>query len=330
MASHRIRPSDAIYQRLFNGLDITHFGIYSQFQEELGSVLDVLFDPDNRRCYLNVDSSSRSGTPSQLLPLNRFRVDEAHRRIYVEMTSGTVNQSPVSPPVQPAVSTTPMVSDYSSGELRSNRIPSVRAIEDETPLEVDGPVEFSASLETEVPLEAPVVVPGGVSISQTAATQHVPAIQAEQTTSFNRAVPEVPELRPNAANIRTEDEDTIKLLEERLVVNRQRRKVGEVILRKEIVTEMVQIPVRREVLVVEQAGTVNRRLASFYLNGEEQQGEAVPANTALLEAHQPILDRGSNTNVNAEFASIQEAIQFLQNFSGQLGNAEVQISLRRK
>ncbi len=325
MVSHRIRQSDTIYQRLFNGVDITHFDVYSPAQERLGSVLDVLFDQDNRLCYLNIDSSSRPGNPSQLLPLNRFRIDEARRRIYVELTNRTVGQSAVSPNVQPAVSTTPVISD---------RVPPVRVLEDTTPLEVDGPIEFSAPLETEVPLEAPVViVPGGVSISQTAAAQHVPTVQSEQEIPVVRAMPEVPEVRANAAtiatNIRTEDEESIKLLEERLVVNRQRRKVGEVILRKEIVTEMVQIPVRREVLVVEQAGTVNRRLASFYLDGQEQQGEPVNSNAVMRQSSQAFLNRGGKSTVNAEFSSIEEAIQFLQHFSSQFGNAEVQMLLRR-
>ncbi len=177
------------------------------------------------------------------------------------------------------------------------------------------------------------IVPGGVSINQTAAAQHVPTVQSEQEIPFVRAMPEVPEVRANAANIatniRTEDGESIKLLEERLVVNRRRRKVGEVILRKEIVTEMVQVPVRREVLVVEQAGTVNRRLALFYLDGQEQRGEPVNSNAVTHQASQAFLNRGGKSTVNAEFSSIEEAIQFLQHFSGQFGNAEVQILLRR-
>lgn len=47
-------------------------------------------------------------------------------------------------------------------------------------------------------------------------------------------------------------EETIRLIEERLRVNTQKHKVGEVIVRKEIETEYIQVPVRREKLIVEQ------------------------------------------------------------------------------
>lgn len=337
MASHKLRQSDALYQRLFHGIDITHFDVYTQSQERLGSILEVLFDQENRQCYLNIDSSSRVRNPLQLIPLKRFRVDEAHRRLYVEQVSGevipSVNREAIAPP---AVGAAPIVSD---------RAPDIRSLQDSTPVETVSPVEFSAPLESEVPLEAPiVVVPGGMTTAHYAAAQHIPSVQSEyeatvlpeqepivqpeQPANFVRATPEVPELRPRAAAFRPNDEETIKLLEERVVVNRQRRKIGEVILRKEIETEMVQVPIRREKLIVEQVGAVNRQLASIYLDGQTQ--EASVASTARAhQATQLRSGQAGNATVNAEFSSIQEAIQFLQNYSGQLGDAEVQITLRR-
>lgn len=64
-------------------------------------------------------------------------------------------------------------------------------------------------------------------------------------------------------------EDIIRLLGERIVVERSKRKVGEVIIRKEIETRMVQVPVRREKLIVEQVGTERRQLAEIDLGQEE-------------------------------------------------------------
>jgi len=49
-------------------------------------------------------------------------------------------------------------------------------------------------------------------------------------------------------------EQCFQLLEEQLVVNRQRVKLGEVVIRKVIETRMVEIPVQREKLVVEKIG----------------------------------------------------------------------------
>ncbi|PSN15562.1 hypothetical protein C7293_06835 [filamentous cyanobacterium CCT1] len=47
---------------------------------------------------------------------------------------------------------------------------------------------------------------------------------------------------------------TIQLVEERLVVNRRRVKVGEVSVRRVVETEVIEVPIRREKLVVEKIG----------------------------------------------------------------------------
>ncbi|MGB3202186.1 MAG: YsnF/AvaK domain-containing protein [Nodosilinea sp.] len=47
---------------------------------------------------------------------------------------------------------------------------------------------------------------------------------------------------------------TIQLAEERLVVNRRRVKVGEISIRRVVETEIVEVPIRREKLVVEKIG----------------------------------------------------------------------------
>jgi len=73
------------------------------------------------------------------------------------------------------------------------------------------------------------------------------------------------------------EDDIIRLLEERLVVDRSKRKVGEVIVRKEIETRMVQVPVRREKLIVEQVSPERKQLAEIDL------GQAEIAGIELLE-----------------------------------------------
>lgn len=54
-----------------------------------------------------------------------------------------------------------------------------------------------------------------------------------------------------------EKEKQIQLLEEKVVVNRIRKKVGEVVVRKEVETKMVdvKIPLRQEKLIIEQVGS---------------------------------------------------------------------------
>jgi hypothetical protein len=75
------------------------------------------------------------------------------------------------------------------------------------------------------------------------------------------------------------EEQNIRLLEERVVVNRYRRKVGEVIIRKVVETQMIEVPVRLEKLVVEQISPERRQLACVNLNPELLANIALPQDT---------------------------------------------------
>ncbi|MEO1763486.1 MAG: DUF2382 domain-containing protein [Cyanobacteria bacterium J06629_18] len=120
------------------------------------------------------------------------------------------------------------------------------------------------------------------------------------------------------------EEDVIRLLGERLVVERSKRKIGEVIIRKEVETRMIQIPVRREKLIVEEPGVEPKQLAEIDLGEEEisqdefQQGQSIASS-----------DFGTGLTVSGEFDSpktaslILNAIQLEQNH----GCKKVRISI---
>jgi hypothetical protein len=74
-------------------------------------------------------------------------------------------------------------------------------------------------------------------------------------------------------------ETVISLLEERLIVDLTRRKIGDIVVRKEIETHLlqVQVPVRREKLIVEQVSPEYRLIAEIDL-GEEQVDTGAIAN----------------------------------------------------
>lgn len=97
------------------------------------------------------------------------------------------------------------------------------------------------------------------------------------------------------------EEEIIRLLSERLIVNRSKRKVGDVIVRKEIETRMVQVPVRYEKLIVEQASPENKLLAEIDLN----QGDISGVELSQVEKHDvDIYDSNlSNLTVSGEFNS---------------------------
>ena len=64
------------------------------------------------------------------------------------------------------------------------------------------------------------------------------------------------------------EEEIIRLLEERLIVDRSRHKIGEIVVRKEIETRMIQVPVRHEKLIIEQISPERKQIAEIDL-GEE-------------------------------------------------------------
>ena len=67
-------------------------------------------------------------------------------------------------------------------------------------------------------------------------------------------------------------QDIVRLVEERLVVNRSKRKIGEVIVRKEIETRIIQVPVRYEKLIVEQVSPERKQLVEINLGQAEGNG----------------------------------------------------------
>lgn len=99
-------------------------------------------------------------------------------------------------------------------------------------------------------------------------------------------------------NAEVVEEEIIRLLGEKLVVDRTKHKVGEVIVRKEIETRMIQVPVRREKLIVEQVNPERKQLAEINLG----QGEISEFELQLEEIGNPVsIDNG--LSVSGEFDS---------------------------
>ncbi len=110
----------------------------------------------------------------------------------------------------------------------------------------------------------------------------------------------------------------VRLLEERLVVDLHKRKVGEVIVRKEIETRIVEVPIRREILIVEQVDPEFKRLAVVDLG--QLPDDAVTASAESLEL---------TPTVAASFTSPHAAIEFLKSISDRSndGSHELQMNI---
>ncbi len=126
-------------------------------------------------------------------------------------------------------------------------------------------------------------------------------------------------------NSRVLTEETISLLEERLMVDITRRKVGEIVVRKEIESHTItlQIPVRREKLIVEQISPEYKKLAEVDLGqnvSQEAIEEEARQNLASIDPGAEVLSIQNDTQqalpesliAYSEFYSLESAIKALQ------------------
>lgn len=108
----------------------------------------------------------------------------------------------------------------------------------------------------------------------------------------------------------------ISLLEEKLQISRQRKKIGEVVIRKKVETRMVRVPIRREKLIVERIGE-NPELLTEVVIGESKV-------SGYLES-----DR-SNINLTqsnfVDLATAQELLKAIAN-SASAANAKIRLEI---
>ena len=111
-------------------------------------------------------------------------------------------------------------------------------------------------------------------------------------------------------------EETIRLLEERLAVEYNRHKIGEVIVRKEIEIRMIEVPVRREKLIVEQISPDYRQLAEIDLGQGEIDG-------LELKNHQSSSSQisGNHLVVRGEFDSPKTGAWLLDSIAHQASHS---------
>lgn len=73
------------------------------------------------------------------------------------------------------------------------------------------------------------------------------------------------------------------LKEEKLAIKHTRRKIGEVVVRKVIETDVVEVPIRREKLIVEQVGDETKQLAEIDLLESKIVGDGTVSSAATGE-----------------------------------------------
>lgn len=351
MALLKFNEIGSHYQSIFGNNPIQSFSLYSETKGKIGNIVDALVDDAGHFKYLVADLN-QFNQRRVLVPATQAKIDPSVQRVYLSGIS--VNQIadlPTYPAPEvinrnegqtsfvdhPTAKTTPMIS--SEGVVR----PTI-GVNTATPLENSVPLEASAPLEgwavapvasTQPIVERP-IAPIPTSPTRNISTSHNSVVPMVNETADRREVDRIVPTEQRAssgigsigtpmASGQVVDEETIQLLEERLVVNRgNRRKLGEIAVRKEIETRMVQVPVRYEKLIVEQVEPEYKRLAVVDLEPQDHPDLTFNATPTSGSNLQP--------QVVGEFTSASAASRFLdavaQSPNANYQKVEVRVLLR--
>jgi hypothetical protein len=129
-------------------------------------------------------------------------------------------------------------------------------------------------------------------------------MEAAQSQSFN--------------DLGTIDKTNISLFTERLVVQLNKRKIGEIVVRKQVETQIIEVPVQRERLIVEQVSPVYKQLAEIGLEEPEIHRGSAACST----------DWDDHPVVSGFFSTPEAASQFLSAIAGLSYNGCGQVELR--
>ncbi len=223
MALYKLTDFDPDYKDTFGGSDIKGMSVYAEgTDEKIGTVSDILVDENGHFRYLIVDMGFWIFGKKILLPVGRSRVDRNSDRVYaIGMTREQADRLPEFDESQTI--------DYDYEER-------VRSVYRTYP----GAVDRSAALEASAPIENAT----GVDVPYQPYPASAPSYERD-TYTYDR--------EPSLYQLNEENHHTFRLYEERLIANKQRRKVGEVTVGKHVETETarVAVPIEKERVVVE-------------------------------------------------------------------------------
>ncbi|MBF2063888.1 MAG: DUF2382 domain-containing protein [Calothrix sp. C42_A2020_038] len=229
MVLHKLGDFDPDYRDSFQGNDIKGLSVYSDAGEEkIGTISDVLVDDEGHFRYFVVDLGFWIFGKKVLLPVGRSRIDYNADRVYaVGMTRQQADELPEF--------NDDLTVDYDYEE-------NVRGVYRNRAIGLDN----TTSLDTTTPLDTPVT--GAAAMPARASESR----RTADTPVYNRDTYAYRD-EPSLYEMNERDHQTLRLYEERLVANKERRKTGEVAIGKRVETETarVAVPVEKERVVVE-------------------------------------------------------------------------------
>lgn len=168
-----------------------------------------------------------------------------------------------------------------------------------------------------------------ISSSEVQAVNETPSSDTQSWETETPREEDNEDLKESDNSSEVAEEEIVRLLEERLIVNRRKQKVGEVVVRKEIETRIVEVPVQREKLIIEQVGAETKQLAEIDL------GEGQVTGVELLNLSSPDTHRSEDSSsdnlyrVRGEFISLKAVSNLLDAIAlqGRHGCQKVRVEL---
>ncbi|MEH2117289.1 DUF2382 domain-containing protein [Nostoc sp.] len=255
MVLYKLADFEPNYRDSFEGQDINGLGVYTQGSDEkIGSVTDVLVDEEGHFRYLVVDLGFWIFGKKVLLPIGRARIDYNVDRVY---TIGLNRQQAESLPEFNERQTL----DYDYEE-------QVRGVYRQ-PTDYTPPVEASTPVDALAPLDTPTLTPTPTP---------TPTYTRDDYTY---------EREPSLFGLNEQENQTLKLYEERLIASKRRQKTGEVSIGKRVETDTARIavPIERERVVIERVTPADAGTAVSGREADFREGEV-----ARIELHEETAD----------------------------------------
>ncbi len=256
MALHKIKDFYPNYRDQFGDHDILSYGFYSN-SEKIGSVDDLLVDDEGRFRYLVINTGAWIFGKKVLLPIGQARIDYNNRRIYANgLSREQVENLPEYDPDS--------VMDYDYEErVRNVYRPTATG---------------TAAGTTAAGLGASHGVDSPTSLDATPGMSDRTTRDRDRTrTNYDRSSYRY-DNDPDLYDLgRDQDQQTLRLYEERLITDKTRQKTGEVAVGKRVETETqhVSVPVERERVVIERVEPTQGVVDPALSGNAFQEGEVV-------------------------------------------------------
>ena len=220
-------------EELFDGEDIKGLDVYAgKSDDKIGSIENALVDEKGNFRYFVIDTGFWIFGKKVLLPVGKCHIDAKAKRINA---IGIVNKKQIED-LPEYHDTKALDRKHEEQVSKIYHSPTMRSLEEPT-----------------------VTLTPSYSVTSSAELRdNVEHNSKDERSSFNY------QQNPSLYNLDTENHQSLKLYEERLVTNKQRQQTGEVVIAKHVETETasISLPLEKDRIVIERRTPINENATS--------------------------------------------------------------------